>query len=490
MINLFEYQNKTSSIISKAKRNILLVGDMGIGKTVISIDSLVKSKINEALIICPASLKYNWKKEIENYTSDFVIEIIDGKTSYTNSTYISLLKNANIIIINYDILGVEDKESVQKEKERIEYCRQMGYKFRHKFIGTKGWSEILSQFDFDYIIVDECQYISNTKSIRGRSVKQICDNDVNAKKLFLSGTPFETKLTQFYNSLNILRPEDFNSEYNFKFKFCNPVLKRGFWTFDGVSNKEELQLLLDKFMIRIKKEDVLDLPDKQKIPIYIDLKNSIKKYSDKEEELVHGNYQHQFTCLAELKHILSEIKLKPTMQFIDDTLETNEKLVVFVYSKFMYSELMNKYGSVAVGINGETKSEARQTIVDTFQKNKKIKLFIGQIKASGVGITLTASNVVVFAEWGQTVAQMEQAVDRIHRIGQNKNCLIYYLICENTIDDVILERLNERSVGINTIINNTDDKMVNLDNAMIANVIKRRLPNGDSKISLEYKGTK
>jgi len=123
-------------------------------------------------------------------------------------------------------------------------------------------------------------------------------------------------------------------------------------------------------------------------------------------------------------------------------LEVNNKLVVVIYHRESFHELLKKFSDIAVGINGETPSNKRQGIVDKFQTDKKTKLIVLQIRSGGVGITLTEASAIAFVELGDTAAEHEQAEDRIHRIGQKADKIIaYYLIIQNSIDEDIIENI-------------------------------------------------
>jgi SWI/SNF-related matrix-associated actin-dependent regulator 1 of chromatin subfamily A len=207
-----------------------------------------------------------------------------------------------------------------------------------------------------------------------------------------------------------------------------------------------------------------------------------------EEELLSLDDVHQFTYLSKMKQALTEIKINAVIQFIKDTLDVENKLVTFVFHTQMYETLMSTFGNQCVGINGGLSDFKRQDAVTKFQKNDDIKQFIGQLQAASTGITLTASHIMIFTEWGQTAVQMEQACDRIHRIGQESDrCLYYYLIVKDTIDEGPMETLTKHYNDIQAVLNgNTDIKFVDIDESMIVNVKSRRLMKGRQGVQIEY----
>lgn len=488
---LYPFQKEAVVQMIESERNILLASEPGCGKSCMSSIFVSKKVLYPCLLVCPASLKTNWEMELNKWTPGLKITIISGRDSYADSCIVARAKKADVIIINYDILGYEDKELARKEKERITKAKEDGKKYRKAFIPVKGWAvEFSKNFNLKSVVVDECQYIESTKAIRSRAVIQVCA-DSRIKKVFLSGTPFETKVRQFYNACHILAPDLFPKESDFLFRYCNP--KHGYfgWTFDGVSNLDELRRKLSLFMIRHRKEDVLkQLPPKQNIPVYLDMASNVRESYDKMEEelLKQKEGMHQFTYLAEMKKALVDIKKDAVVQYIKDMLEIEQKVVVMVYHNEMWEYLMNKFDDIAVGFNGSVAAFKRQDSVNKFQKDKKVRLFIGQINAAGTGITLTASHTLIFTEYGNTAASMIQAADRVHRVSQESdNVQIYYLIVKDTIDEGPLTNLSNHFGDIHSVLDGeTNAKFVDIDEAMIANVKERVLMRKNKGLRISY----
>lgn len=339
-------------------------------------------------------------------------------------------------------------------------------------------------------LVHNCQAIESSKTVRTRGVTQIAVNE-NIQKVFLSGTPFDTRVAQFYNACHLLAPDLFPKEWDFKQRYCAPRYNGFGWEYKGASNIPELREKLSGIMIRHIKEEVLSqLPEKQKIPIYFDMdKNSRKVYDSMEMELAEQEEGiHQFAYLAKMREALVDIKLEAVIQFIKDMLEVEDKLVVFTFHNRMYDELMKIFGKQAVGINGSVPSEKRQEMVDAFQKDENVKIFVGQTQAASTGITLTASHTVIFTEWASTISQMEQATDRIHRIGQKaERCLIYYLIVKDTVDEDPYYNLSEHYADMKAVMDgNTEATFLDINESMIARVKQRKLMKNKKGVQIEY----
>ena len=489
---MYPFQKESVYQMLHMNGNILLASDQGTGKSLMSIMYLAKkADLYPALVVCPASLKTNWAVEFEKWNPDVKTYVINGRSSYENKYILNSAKQADVVIINYDILGVDDKELQKKEKERIKIAKEKGYYYRKAFIPIKGWVDVINDvLKPKVIIADEVQAIESSKAVRIRGVTQISVNS-KVKKMFLSGTPFTSKVSQFYNACHLLAPDLFPKEWDFKQRYCAPYYNGFGWEYKGASNIPELREKLSGIMIRHKKEDVLSqLPEKQKIPIYFDMDtNSRKVYDTMEIELAELEEGiHQFAYLAKMKEALVDIKLDAIIQFIKDMLEVEDKLVVFTYHKKTFDEIMKTFGKQCVGIDGSTPTEKRQDIVDSFQKDDSVKIFCGQENAAGTGITLTASHTIIFTEWGKDIATMRQCEDRIHRIGQKaEHCLIYYLIVKDTIDESPLYSLDKHGKDLDAVMDGcTNVDLVDFDKVMIAKVKQRKLLKDKTKLTLEY----
>lgn len=457
------FQKEGVKIMLNSNTNILLADEMGLGKTPQASSYLRWGKDTwPALIVSPATLKENWRKEIKRWTGQDAY-IIEGK-KVENFSKEFLLKYP-AIIINYDILGEEDKKAKTEEMEARKRAREMKYLRQNKTIKVNGWCDELSKMNFKTIIADEVQYISGAETIRSRALTQISFALPNAKKIFISGTPYETKTLQFYPALHILDTENFKSEYKYKMRFCNPVKTYWGWKFEGLSNAKELHEIISKFMIRRLKKDVLkDLPPKIRSVIPMKIKSTERKiYDDADLELelaIINKEKNALSKLEALKQASFKAKMNSMLNWIKEYLEINEKLVVFIWHRESCEILEKEFKGKCVSVTGDTPTKKRDELKERFQNDPKIKLFIGQIKSAGVGLTLTASKAVVFLEFGSTAPGMEQAEDRVHRIGQTADSVLaYYLVLENSIDEQIMEILNRRNKDLKRVMNNEDEDL-------------------------------
>lgn len=460
---LYPFQKEGVLRMLNMNSNILLADEMGLGKSVQGAMYLrLKKESWPALIVSPATLKKNWQKEIKRWAGQDAY-IIEGK-KVENFSKEFLLKYP-AIIINYDILGEEDKKAKADEMEARKRAREMKYPRRNKTIKVNGWCDELSKLNFKTIIADEVQYISGVESIRSRALTQISFALPKAKKIFISGTPYETKTLQFYPALHILDTDNFKSEYKYKMRFCNPVKTYWGWNFEGLSNAKELHEIISKFMIRRLKKDVLkDLPPKIRSVIPMKIKPTERKiYDDADRELelaIINKEKNALSKLEALKQASFKAKMNSMLRWIKEYLEINEKLVVFIWHRESCEILDKEFKGKCVSVTGDTPTKKRDELKERFQNDPKIKLFIGQIKSAGVGLTLTSSKAVAFLEFGSTAPGMEQAEDRVHRIGQTADSVLaYYLVLENSIDEQIMEILNKRNKDLKRVMNNEDEDL-------------------------------
>lgn len=483
---LYPFQKDGVKTMLHLQSNVLLADEMGLGKTPQASSYLRYEKdCFPALIVCPASLKENWKKEIKTWSGQDSY-VIEGRTAGKLSK--EFLQKYPVIIINYDILGVDNKQQkqyLQKLKEKLKRLKakvkivttnqekqainQKIYMYRtminNTIIKVDGWCDEIIKFNFKTIIGDEIQYISGIDTTRTRAMNQICNTLDESKKIFISGTPYETKTAQFYPALHLLRPDYFNNEYKYKMRYCDPIKTFFGWKFEGLSNAEELHQIISKFMIRRLKKDVLkDLPPKVRSVVPMKIKSSDRKIYDQcDQELeksIINKEKNALSKLEALKQASFKAKLNSMIQWIKDYLEVNEKLVVFIWHQEACEILEKEFANISVSITGKTPSKQRDTIKEKFQNDPKVRLFIGQIKSAGVGLTLTKSRAVAFLEFGNTAPGMEQAEDRVHRIGQKADSVLaYYLIMENSVDESIMEVLNRRNKDLKMVLNNEDEDL-------------------------------
>jgi SWI/SNF-related matrix-associated actin-dependent regulator 1 of chromatin subfamily A len=431
-------------------KRFILADDMGLGKTTSTIIAALETGANKILIICPASLKINWQREIENYT-DRSVYICEGKKFSTEDDF---------VIINYDIL-----------------------KNFHDADPKKRDSSLLFQSNFDLVILDEAHMISNAQAQRTKIINSFV-KDIKRVWL-LTGTPMTSRPINYYNLLNIIESPVAQNWMAYVIRYCQGYQfmagKRKVWNVQGASNLEELRDRTSKQTLRRLKEDVLDLPEKIISPVYLrlssrDYEEMMGEYYDWYENKTDesSSLTVQFSKLMKVRKIIANEKVKHTIEFVENILEQGKKVIIFTNFTDTLQMIHNHFGKQSVYLDGSCSKPQRQYAVDQFQDNEKIKVFVGNLKAAGVGLTLTSAEVVIMNDLSFVPAEHAQAEDRAYRYGQKNNVLVYYPLFDNTIEGAIYDILNRKKQIINTVMG--DDLLENGGDIVeeILNSINRR----------------
>lgn len=424
--------------------SILLSDEQGLGKTVQTISYVNSVRKFPCFIVCPASLKYNWKKEIIKWTKDENIFICEGKEPNITATK---LRRYNWIICNYDIIAGHSQDSVKGDKEATRKMRAL-----------PSWHNTIKEVSPSIMVLDESQNIKNEDSKRTKSIMELGRWIPSIS--CLSGTPISNRPMEFYTTIKLIDPTLFPNKYVFGRRYCGPVNNGFGTTYNGATNIEELhQILTSAFMLRRLKSDVLkDLPDKQKIVIPVEISgHNAAKYYEAEQDLIKflkkyaDNKKVESAKRAEaimklniLRKLVVEAKANTCLEWIEEFLESGKKLVVFAWHQNIVNLIYEKFGSIAVKIDGSVSSKDRQQAVESFQNDDKVKLFVGNIKAAGTGLTLTAASDTCTIELSWSPSDLAQAEDRVHRIGQKNGVCNYYLLAKDTIDDYMMNLIDEK----------------------------------------------
>ena len=437
----FDHQKEAVTKLVSNKKYIL-ADDMGLGKTSSAVMASINLNLKKVLVICPASLKVNWKREIENYSDD-PVGIVEGKK----------WEDGKYVIINYDIL--KNFHSLPKDNDK-----------KTQILDSK----------FDLVIIDEAHYVSNGKAQRTKLVNNLT---TKIERLWLlSGTPMTSRPMNYYNLLKLVGSRVANNWINYVRRYCDgKQIFRGYrkiWLTFGATNLEELRDRTNDKVLRRLKEDVLDLPDKIITPIHMELKSKVYEsemgeYLDWRRQNRNRGLSIQLSKLMKVRQIIAIEKVKETIQLIEQCLQQDKKVIVFTNFTEPLMTLHEKYKKESVILNGTMKKDARQESVDRFQNDDKVKVFIGNVKAAGVGITLTAAEVVIFNDLSFVPSDMSQCEDRAFRIGQDKKVSCMYPIYDNTIERTIYEIVNKKKSVIDTVMGdniNEDDILGELLNSL------------------------
>lgn len=441
---LYEFQKEGVGFIESKNGRCILGDEMGLGKTIQALAWLeYHPEARPVIVVCPASVKYNWEKEILECTSSKSITVLEGTGLYN-------IVPTDYIIINYDI---------------IQY-----------------WHHILYGLKPKAIVLDEIHYIKNSKAKRTKAIRRLAPKIPYI--IGLTGTLIINRPIELFNPVNIIDSSILPPFWEYVFEYCNAYhhTKYG-WNFNGAKNTQKLNKLLTKtIMIRHNKSDVLkDLPDKIISTIPLQIKN-IAEYNQAKVDLVEWLRQNKpekgkkkieaFAKIEYLKQITLASKMDSVVSWIQDYLVIEDKLVVFATHKSAIARIMAEFGGIAVKIDGSTPQKERPNIVNKFQTNPNVKLFVGNIEAAGTGITLTAASSVAFVELGWSPGEHAQAEDRIHRIGQTATAInVYYLLARNTIEEDIAKLLDWKKKVTNKVLDGKETEETNLLNSLIKELI-------------------
>lgn len=412
-----------------------LVGDeMGLGKTVQALWWVrMHPEIKRLVILCTASIKTNWMMEYEKWVGSANIHILEGRKGET------IPKSAQVVILNFDIIANKYKVS-KTPSGRKSYKEEK----------NTGWVDFLVQWKPDTIIIDECHKLQNSKSFRTKGTQKLANK---CKYIIgLSGTPILNRPIDGYIIFKLIAPHLFKNKWEYSQRYCD-LKHDGFgWNDKGKSNELELHALISEHVMirRLKKDVMKELPDKTRVVVPLQLPN-YSKYKQLEGQLKIElkSKQHpklnKLAMIQKLKNYVVEAKMPQIIKWIEDFLESGEKLIVFTIHKKTIKTLVSKFSKISVKIDGETPSNKRKAIETRFQTDDKIRLFFGNLDAAGEGLTLTAASNVLKVELGWISGKHAQAEDRAHRYGQLNAVTAWYLVAKDTIEYSICTLLDEKS---------------------------------------------
>ena len=388
-----------------ANNKFILADDMGLGKTTAAVIASMESGAKKVLIV-----------EGRKWGSTF-----------------------DYYIINYDIL--KNYHTTEKSEDSDDY-------------------KLLVNEKFDLAIVDEAHYVSNSTANRTRLLNDVLETIPQV--WLLTGTPMTSRPINYFNLLKIVdSPLALNWQAYVR-RYCKgyqfTVGNRKVWNTSGASNLDELRERTKSYVLRRMKTDILDLPEKIVTPVFVEL--SSKMYDEELEEFTRISNDNKdketlsvtLNRLMKIRQLIAYEKIPYTCEIIDKCLDQGKKVIVFTNFTMSLDMLHEKYKKNSVILNGSMSKEKKQESVDRFQNEDKVKIFISNIVAGGVGITLTAGEVVVMNDLSFVPAHHSQAEDRAYRYGQKNSVLVYYPVFENTVEKIIYNILQKKKGVIDQVM--------------------------------------
>ena len=428
----------------------ILADDMGLGKTIqilaVIVDYVENAKKNgeekrASIVVSPSSLTLNWLNEANKFASDLKILVIRGTLS-ERKRQIKEIDKYDLVITSYDLL-----------KRDIELYKDKNYQFR-------------------YIIADEAQYLKNSNTQNAKSIKKI-----NADTRYaLTGTPIENSLAELWSIFDFIMPGYLFTYKKFKTLYETPIVKE-----NSEKAMAKLRMLIEPFVLRRNKKEVLtELPDKtitvlnnemgeEQRNIYLTYLAQAK--DDLLQEIQLNGYEKShmqiLAALTRLRQICchpslfikdyneGSSKLDQCMEIVQDAIEGGHKILLFSGYTSMFpiiEEQLQKNKISYYKLTGSTKVEERIRMVDEFNSNPDIKIFLISLKAGGTGLNLTGADMVIHYDPWWNISTENQATDRAYRIGQKNNVQVYKLITKNSIEEKIYELQQKKSELVDNML--------------------------------------
>lgn len=458
---LYPFQREGVEFGIKMKGRVLIADEMGVGKTIQALALSAVYRFNwPCLVLCPSSLKFNWRDEIYNWLREFVTE---SEVQILNKGSDFIYNTSKFVIVSYDLA----KRKPQK----------------------------LFQKNFGVCIADEAHMLKSTDSQRSLFLVPLIQSC--KRTIILTGTPALSRPYELFNLLKMVKPNNFEKPKDFGDRYCDPQLSNfaNKIEYKGSTNVLELNYVLRTLMIRRLKKDVLHfLPAKVRHRLEVETDSAIVKQIQAikmEIEKKGGSLRKGINLMGmenggevnfgggsdsgNIRPLISKMftlsgsaKVKGVCGFLDDILEyKSQKFIVFCHHKYVMEEIENhlkkKHRKVGyMMIRGDTPGDLREKGVKDFQTpltekqesdGSGCRVAILSITAASVGLTLTESSTVIFAELYWTPALIIQAEDRAHRISQKRSVTIYYLMGKDTLDDLVYQKIKNK---FNTISNVLD----------------------------------
>ena len=445
---------KWLSLLDKYQLGGILADDMGLGKTV-QVLALVLSYLKQetsakpSVVVCPSSLTLNWDNEVKKFSPTIKTLVIRGSAEERNMQ-IRSISDYELIITSYDLL-----------KRDIEVYEELNYEFK-------------------YIIADEAQYIKNNHTQNAKAIKKIHSET----RFALTGTPIENSLSELWSIFDFIMPGYLFYYKKFKELYELPIVKD-----NDEQAMQKLKMLIEPFILRrIKKEVLTELPDKtvtilnnemqeEQLAIYASYMARAKKEAV-DEIRENGFEKSQIKILALLMRLrqicchpslfLSNYsgessKLNQCIEVVKDAVTAGHKILLFSGYTSMFDIIekeLKKQKIKYFKLTGQTRVGDRIRLVDEFNENDEIKVFLISLKAGGTGLNLVGADMVIHYDPWWNLSAENQATDRTYRIGQKRNVQVYKMITKNSIEEKIYE-LQQKKAKLADNMLSTEQTFIN-----------------------------
>jgi hypothetical protein len=431
------------------QRRTFIADEQGLGKTVQALATLEAADAYPAVVVCPASIKLNWRRETEKWLPHRSVAVVSGRSAKVWEADPELA-GADITILNYEIVSAHEKR--------------------------------LSSRGLEAAVFDESHYCKAPRAQRTKAAIALSESvSRTGLRLALTGTPVLNRPKELISQLRLLgRLKDFGSGAGFERRFE-----------DDRGHTRLHWHLRARCYVRRRKEDVLpQLPPKRHETIHVELSNA-SEYSVAERDVISWLMQQKgsrserdakiaaamraerLAQLNALRILAGRGKIAAAVSWVEDWLETGEPLVIFADHVEVQKALVSRFPD-ALHILGNDSITARQAAIDAFQKPGGPLLIVCSIRAAGHGVTLTRASNVAFVELDWTPARLEQAEDRLHRIGQRDSVTAWYLLAPDTIDATMAAVIDMKRQVIGAVTDGRVEDEGALMDAVVNELIRRR----------------
>lgn len=393
------------------------------------------------MVVCPSSLSLNWLAELGKFAANIKAMVIRGNVA-SRKEQIGEIPNYDVIITSYDLLKRDIEEYTKKD------------------------------YEFRYLIADEAQYMKNSNTQNAKAIKQIRA----MTRYALTGTPIENSLSELWSIFDFLMPGYLFSYKKFKENYEMPIIKN-----EDMERMNKLRMLIEPFVLRRTKKQVLtELPDKtvtvlnnemedEQQKVYLTyLAQAKSELNDVINSQGFENSQIQIlSALTRLRQICchpslfldnykgESSKLNQCIEIIKDAIESGHKILLFSTYTSMFEIIEKELRKEEIQyfkLTGQTKVDRRIELVDEFNKNEDIKVFLISLKAGGTGLNLTGADMVIHYDPWWNLSAENQATDRAYRIGQKNNVQVYKLITKNSIEEKIFDLQEKKAKLIDNVL--------------------------------------
>lgn len=428
--SLFMHQKKTLAESIHKKSNLWAL-DMGLGKTLTAATLSRITDSKRTVVLCPTLVKWNWFEDMTRFWgyNPMYWTILDAKKSKTIKAF-----QERFVVLNF--------EQVEKN---LDY--------------------LLSD-EVSHIICDEAHAYKNLQSRRSKALTTLIENANEPRLTFLSGTPITNRVNDLYSYLKLAKhPLGMKPKKYFEETYTISVGARG-GKIIGSKNLDDLRGKISNIMIRLRSDQCLDLPPMLITNYYFEANELSSQYQEelnnlrekkKTYDTLHGvektKMNHEIkNNIHTLNRLVSTSKVNNVKLLIDSLVEDGEKVVVFCSYKDPLNQLEQLFKGSCVKIDGSVESHKRQKLINKFIEDDNCKVFIGNMKAAGIGINLVNAKHVIMMNFPFTPDQIEQAQKRLHRPGQKSTVNVYYTIAKETIDEHIFQLMGGKAEDINAVI--------------------------------------